>query len=403
MPSLRVRGVAEYPATAGSITYGAAMRHATPCPRGMAALAVAALVLAGCGDGGGGAAPRTSTTGGTSSPTSAPVTTVPAVIPYDRPGEPRTVGTGFLTGVSLEGSAVYAEELRPEFPELGCEGQRQPVLVRVALDTGGADLLATKALPIRGEVLHGPDARVAVVDACEGFLSRLVVGTETPDGHLRDLRQVPELSGDAVRVNPLSLSWSHDGRFLVGAANPPTGGPRVVRIDPASGAVAPVFSVPGLGPLLRVAELEGGAYAVAGGGRVELRTADGRRTSLAGGNDLSVAPDSRSVLVFGRALSHLALDGQGPTTLVSAEAGREITSAEMSPDGRAAVFVSSAHGGEDNRVRVVHLAGRRVTDVSGPGRWGRVRFSGDGRAVVLNRFFPGPRSDTELVVVRFGV
>ncbi len=175
-----------------------------------------------------------------------------------------------------------------------------------------------------------------------------------------------------------------------------------MRIDPASGAVSPVFSVPGLGPLLRVAELEGGTYAVAGGGRVELRAADGRRTSLADGNDLSVTPDRRSLLVFGRALSYLALDGQGRTTLVSAEAGREITSAEMSPDWRAAVFVSSAEGGEDNRVRIASLADRRVTEVLGPDRWGRVRFSGDGRAVVLNRFFPGARFDNELVVVRFG-
>ena len=384
------------------MTYGAAMRHAPPWPRGLAALAVAILVLSGCGDGDRGATPGTSTTRGSGSPTSAPSTTARAAVPYDRPGELRRVGAGFLTGVSLDGSALYAEELRPEFPELGCEGQPQPVLVRVALDSGRTELLATKALPIRGEVLHGGDARVAIVDACEGFLSRLVVGTETPDGRLRDLRQVPELSGDAVRVNPLSLSWSRDGRFLVGAANPPTGGPRVVRIDPSSGSVSPVFSVAGLGPLLRVAELEGGAYAVAGGGRVELRAADGRRTSLADGNDLAVAPDRRSVLVFGRALSQLALDGQGPTTLVTAEAGREITSAEMSPDGRAAVFVSSAQAGEDNRVRIVTLAERRVTEVLGPGRWGRVRFSGDGRAVVLNRFFPGPRFDTELVVVRFG-
>ena len=379
------------------------MRHLPPRGAGLAVLVASALVLSACGSGEDPGSPGTTRAPGDGATTSstAPTTTAPAVA-YDRPGEPRPVGTGFLTGLSLDGSALYAEELRPEFPELGCEGQPQPVLVRVALDTGRTELLATKDLPIRGEVVHGVDARVAVVDACEGFLSRLVVGTETPDGRLRDLRQVPELSGDAVRVNPLSLSWSRDGRFLVGAANPPTGGPRVVRIDPASGAVSPVFSVPGLGPLFRVAELEGGTYAVAGGGRVELRAADGRRTSVADGNDISVAPDRRSVLVFGRTLAYLALDGQGPTTLVSAEAGREITSAEMSPDGRAAVFLSSAQAGEDNRVRIVTLAERRVTQVLGPGRWGRVRFSGDGRAVVLNRFFPGPRFDTELVVVRFG-
>ncbi|MGH9190480.1 MAG: hypothetical protein ACRD0Q_10685 [Acidimicrobiales bacterium] len=340
---------------------------------------------------------------GVSSTTEVPATssTVPAPA-YERPSAPRTVGTGFVVGTSIDGTAVYVEQEDSAFPQPGCEGQPQPVLFRLPLDGGRRELLATPDLPVRGQVVRGPAGRVAVVDGCEGFLSRVLVGTETPDGHLQDLRQVP-IPESGSRPNPLSLSWSRDGASLLGAQASASGSSRVVRIDPATGAVTSLFPVPGVGRIvLRVAELDGGAIAVVGGGRVEVLGADGRTQSTAEGNDFTIAPDGRSLLVFGRAIARLEAGGRAPVPVAGAEAGREITSAELSPDGRAVVYVTSADGGADNRVRLVLLASRQVVEATGPGQWGRAEFTGDGRAVVFNQFFPAPRFVPDVVLAGFG-
>lgn len=340
--------------------------------------------------------------GGEPPPSTSVVTsTPPRAVDYGRPEAPRRVGTGFLDGASPDGRAAYVEEERPEFPEVGCEGQPQPVLVRLDLDDGRREVLATPQLAIRGEVVSGRGGRVVLADGCEGFLSRLVVGTETPDGRLRDLREVPLAEGGGP-INPASISWSRDAATLVGAqGSVPDGDPRVVRIDPGTGSVTPLFAVAGLGEvLLRVAELEGGGFAVAGGGRVELRTGDGRRESLADGNDFTVAPDGRTLIVFGRTVALLGV-GQGPSQLVGADSGREITSADVAPDGRAVVYLTSSEGGADNRVRLVTLDDRRMVDVVGSGQWGRVLFSGDGAAVLFNQFFEAPRFVPDVVAVAF--
>lgn len=336
-----------------------------------------------------------------------PTTAVP--VDYTKVAPPRTLGTGTVVGTSRDGSAIYVEEEDPSFPEPGCEGQPAPVLFRLPVAGGDRQLLATKAQPIRGEVARAAGDKIAVVDGCEGFLSAIYVGTDTAEGRLGAITEVALPDGsDGSRPAPSSLTWTADGNGLVGADNLASqqggsDGTPIVRLDPSTGKVSELFSVPGIETgVAQVAELADGTLAVAGGGRVQIFDTGGKLVTKADGNGFALSPDRRTLAVFGSALSRLDVGGQGPQPLVPPKAGRQITSAEFSPDGRAVAYISSGDAGNDNQVELVVVDSRQVVPVVGPGPYGRVYFTGDGEALAMNRFQSTPANTFPVTLVTFG-
>jgi hypothetical protein len=357
---------------------------------------LAALLLAGCGDG----SPSTTTTtsGGSTS------TTVP-VVRYEQPSTVKLVGTGFVDGTSRDGSAAYVEEEDPRFPQPGCEGQPEPVLFRLPLAGGERELIGSGEDRLHGRVLHGPGDRVAIVSGCEDFFTALWVGTETPDGHMNGLRKVAVADvGEGQTLAPGSVAWATDGRSLLAGVNGVVSGTagRVVAIDAESGALAPVFDAGGTTGVSQVAQLADGSFVVAGGGTVSIRDALGAVKSETLGNGFEPATDLQSVVVYGDELLLLAPKAQRPIRLSPGQTGKQYTSAAASPDGRAVVYNFSDTGGT-NEITLLTVADTKKYKLAGPAPLGRVFFSGDGRAVVFNQFRPAPDFAADVGVVRFPV
>lgn len=365
-------------------------------------LASVAMVVGGvaCGEDDRGTVAPSTSDGATTT-----TTAVSEEIDYTKPSAGRTAGTGFVVETSLDGTGIYVEEEDPAFPEPGCEGQPSPVLFRLPVAGGDRELLATKSLPLRGSAERGPDGQFVLRDGCEGFLSNLYVGSETPAGRLAGMALVPDPKPDQDRLTLSSVNWSLDGKFLVGADNGPRpgGGRWVVRIDPATGQAFDIFEVTGFdSDIFQVAELANGSYAVATTGTVEIRSATGERLAPVDGNGFAISPDHRKVVVYSAGLSLLTVDDLAPQVLVAARDGRQITSAVFAPGGEAAAYVSSSEGGEVNELSVVTLADRKPTLAAVPARIGQPFFTGDGRSLVFNLFYPAPRFEPDVVVVAFG-
>ncbi len=333
--------------------------------------------------------------------TTSPTTTIP-VIKYDQPSTVKLVGTGFVDGSSLDGSAIFVEQEDPRFPQLGCEGQPEPVLFRQPLAGGERELIGSGEDHLHGQVLHGQGDKLAIVSGCEGFFTALWVGTETLDGHVNGLRKVAvgEI-GDGMTLATFSVSWSADGVSLLAVVNGLTGGPgRVVSIDPDSGAVTPLFEVGATSGASQVGQLADGSYVVAADGKVSFRDAKGGVTGQADGNSFTLATDLKSVIAYGDEVLLMAPGAARPVRLVPGVPGKQVTSAVASPDGRAVVYNFSDVNGT-NEVLLLTVADTHMYKLAGPGPLGRVFFTGDGTAVVFNQFRPPPDFVPDVGVVRF--
>lgn len=329
---------------------------------------------------------------------------------YHRPSSSAEIGTGVLVETSRDGSAAYVAQEDARFPQPGCEGQPEPVLFRQPLEGGERELLGDGREPVKGEIIRAPGRRVALVRGCEGFFSGLAVGTETDDGHLKDLAAVEPQRPDDESISPSSFAWSVDGRRLLAApelAVEGGGKAAVLEVDPATGRTRGLFEVPGASHIAQLGQLANGTYVVAADGHVTLRGKNGGvagsvggRAATFAGNGFARAPDGRRIAVFGNEL--LLVDGESleSTTLVAREQDRQITSAAFSPDGLAVAYVS-ATSGADNVLAVVTRADGRVTRVAGPGPLGRAVFSGDGRVLAFNEFGGEPLFVAKVLVVRF--
>lgn len=354
------------------------------------AVAVAAVALAGCGDG-----------GSTTTTTAAPSTTIP-VVRYDQPSTVKLVGTGFVDGSSLDGSAIFVEEEDPKFPQLGCEGQPEPVLFRLPLAGGERQLVGTGEDRLHGRILHGQGEKIAIVSGCEGSFTALWVGTETLDGHVNGLRKVAVGEvGEGKGLAPFSVSWSANGLSLVGSVNGFTGGPgRIVSIDPDSGALTTLFEADATGGVAQVGQLADGSYVVAADAKVSIRDAQGTVKGQGAGNGFELAADLQSVIAYGDEVLLLAPGAPRPVRLVPGSPGRQITSAALSPDGRAVVYnMSDADSG--NEISLLTVEDAQMYKLAGPGALGRVFFTGDGTGVVFNQFRPSPDFTADVGLVRF--
>ena len=355
------------------------------------------MILAACG-GDDGAAPAatstTTTTSATAVPSPTTSTTTARPVDYQRPSAAREVGAGLLEGTSLDGSALYVSAVDPTLSPRGCEGQPEPVLFRLPLAGGARQVVGSPGEPVRGTILRGADRRIALVAGCEEFLSVVRVGTESPEGQLRDLRRL-----DLAQLGSAAgLAWSGDGRSLVAVSRSlnPGGQGSVLRVDPATGAATSLFTT--TGPVTQVGELADGTVVVAGAGRVTLRDAKGAVKETHEGVGFTAAPDGRRLAVWGKVL-RLVTPGQPPTTLATVAATDLLGPAAFSPDGRALVYATNVAA--QGQIAVVTVADAKMTTLPGTGRFVRAFFTGDGRAVAFSRLAARPADEPAVFVVRF--
>ncbi len=137
------------------------------------------------------------------------------------------LGEGRLAGVSADATVAWLTDPDPSSDRVGCEGAPAPVLW--AVDADGERVRATADPEVTGDVLTGPDDRVAVVHFCEDMFSGLWVGTSDAAGRLEvsqvDLGVQTNLTWGTVRYAP-------DGRL--------TAVDRGVDFDPASSALVAI-------------------------------------------------------------------------------------------------------------------------------------------------------------------
>ena len=86
--------------------------------------------------------------------------------------------------------------------------------------------------------------------------------------------------------------------------------------------------------------------------------------------------------------------------MVPGKPGQQVTSASLSPDGRAVVY-NFADSDGTNEISLLTVADTQNYKLAGPGPLGRVFFTGDGTAVVFNQFRPAPDFVADVGVVRF--
>ena len=315
---------------------------------------------------------------------------------------PRPIGAGFLETMTLDGSAAYVSDTDPAFPQRGCEGQPEPVLFRQPLSGGPRELLGDAATPLKGRIVRGPDGVVALLDVCEGFFQSLAVGKESADGRINELREV--MLGQVEGLASFSFSWTRDGKGLLAAVNDPAGpdgGPtRLIRIDPQNGAITPLFTGEGGSGVFQFAELEGGTYVLSANREVSFRRQDGSVVASFPGNGFEVFPDGKSIAVYGEAVA-VAGEGSGePRTLVQPRPDREISSAAISPDGKAVAFNRYGLQGSETEISVVTVGdGKTSVLVSGEG-YGAPVFSGDGAALGFNQTASEPELSVKLMLAR---
>jgi hypothetical protein len=328
-------------------------------------------------------------------------------VDFHEVGSPEEIGTGLLDGASLDGSAVYVEEPDPQFPELGCEGQPEPVMFRLPVDGGEREVVGGGETPLKGNLVRGgSDGRVAVVAGCESFFTDLFIARESEDGRLSDVTAVP-LTGipENFLLNTSSFSWNRDGDKLLAALqhqNAPDGDPaQIVTIDPGSGQVTKLFDAEQGTGVFKVGQMENGTYLVSTNLVVTYRDEKGTVKAGFQGKDFEIAPDRQSLVIFGKNIFLGTQDETKATELVTEEAGREISSVAFSPDGSAIAFNRYALDGGQVEVGIATVEDRKFTSVVTGGQYGRSYFTGDGRALVFNQFSSEPDFTSRVYLAKF--
>lgn len=336
----------------------------------------------------------------------------PPQVNVHRFSAPKQIGTGLIDGASLDGSAVYVEEPDAAFPQPGCEGQPEPAMFRLPVDGKPRKLLEGQSDALNGILLRGGrGATVALVTGCEGQLQRLLIGSEGREGRLTGLREVKPAVASGDVANPGSFSWSSDGRSLLAVVdtlgdpdNPDGSSSKVVSIDPATGRVTPLFQTERGAGTFMVGQLQNGTYVAADMNSVNLLDASGKIKARLQGKRFELAPDLRSVAVYGLSLSTVSQSDTSAVPLVEQRPGWEISSVGFSPGGQAIAFIRyNLEGGRSStELSLVTLPDKKISQVSDRAEYGRPYFTGDGRALVFNQFSPEPLFTALVMLVTFG-
>lgn len=340
----------------------------------------------GAGDSDTTTTPETTVAGSASPPTS-------SVDPRLVMGVPRSAGEGLIQAWSADGSHLVVLAVDDKLSKEGCEGLPEPVLFLQNLD--GAPASRTPAIAgdfaRNGTILRGPDGRVVLIEACEGYLGDLYVGTAAADGSIGDLRvvdtgdaSIAELSGQSA------LTPDGAALLLTGRTTNDDGTEQAeqVTVDLATGAVAKIAS--GARGGHRVAATSDGRYVVTDGMAVDVVRADGTvdRSYEAVDFDMSADGTTLALVAPGR-LWILAVGADPGEPIALPKSGP--SSPTFAPDGRAVGLVGegtaddAAEGG-DGWVAVVR--GGQPHLVEDGATFGRLTWNASSNAIAYNRFPP---------------
>lgn len=318
---------------------------------------------------------------------------------------PREVGTGLLNAMSLDGSAAFVEEPDPAFPQLGCEGQPEPVMFRLPLEGGEREPVAGETALHGNLVRGGSNGRVAVIAGCESFLTSLHVGTETADGRLTDPKALTVQEPENFLLNPASVSWSSDGSRLLGALQhvdqPDGDAPQIVSVDPVTGAVTRLFDAELGTGVLRVGQTEDGSYVVASNFLVGLHGESGESRGRFSGKDFEISPDRRRVIAFGAGIVLIEQGSTSHADVLPPIEGGEISSVTFSPAGDAVAISRYSVGDGLVDIGIITLDDNRYSSVVTGGRYGRAHFTGDGAGVAFTQFGSEPDFTSRVFLTRF--
>lgn len=319
---------------------------------------------------------------------------------------PEKLGTGLVDGATPDGAALYVEEPDPAFPALACEGQPGSVMFRQPLDGSDRTVVGNGTDPLRGRLVRGGSGdRVAVVAACESFFTDLTIAEQAEDGALSDIKKVEPEVPDGFLLNPSTVAWSGDGRRLLAAiqdVDAPDGDPaQIVSIDPADGSITRLFEAEQGTGVFNVGQMQNGDYVVATNLVVSFRDRSGDVVAGFQGHDFQIAPDRRSMVVFGRTV-RLATQGEDKAPVIVPEKeGLEVSSAEWTPDGRAVAFKRYAVETGQVEINVLTPDDEKVTNIVTGDDYDRPVFTGDGEALAFNLYSGEPEYLTEVYVARF--
>lgn len=356
----------------------------------MVVVVLAGLVVA-CGNGDDGsstpssAPPSTTAASTTTAASAAAGSTTTAPGAALRFGTPVTVTEGYLVASSPDGSALYVERVDDELSERGCEGAPEPVLFRVDVEGGASEPVQVGGRVAGGyfTLARGPDGRVALIGACEDFVQSIWVGTESAEGRLTGLREVPLDALSASGSVTGAISWAGDGtRLLAGVSGGLSGPARAVAVDPTTGEVTDLFAVEGATQVGQVAQLADGTYVVSTGLQVSVRDGSGTILAAVAGQRFAVAPGGGQVGAFGEGVQILLPGRAQPVPIVGEDV--DALDGTFSPDGRTVAYLASGPRGAS--LHVATVADGRSTAVPGAEAGFtmlRPRFTGDGRALAF--------------------
>ncbi len=312
-------------------------------------------------------------------------------------------GSGEVVAVSLDGSALIVSDFDGRVDETGCEGMAEPILLRAPFDGGRREPIGIDpdGNPLSGSVVRGTDGRVAILDICEGFLGRILLGHENPDGTFSDLTELHHpLAGEAFVTG-----WSASGNELLAIAWVQDGEPRraAVRLNVTTGEMQEIIR----DEIHDVGELWDGTIVVGGeGASVRARDTRGVNRWTNPGEVFAISPDRRTVAVAGPdSVDLLTSDGRRERLLGIAprELVREL---HWSESGDALAYVTEPSNTTvnpvDNEVHVITVGDADRAMISAePGRYGGLAFSLDGGLLAFTRYEYDPEFSSQVLVTRF--
>jgi hypothetical protein len=312
-------------------------------------------------------------------------------------------GSGEVVAVSFDGSALIVSDFDGRVDETGCEGMAEPILLRAPFDGGRREPIGIDpdGKPLSGSVVRGADGRVAILDICEGFLGRVLVGHENPDGTFRDLTEFHHpLAGEAFVTG-----WSASGNELLAIAWVQDGEPgrAAVRLNVTTGEMQEIIR----DEIHDVGELWDGTIVVGGDGASvrALDTRGGNRWTNPG-ELFAISPDRRTVAVVGPDRVDLLTSDGHRERLLGIAPHERVRELHWSESGEALAYVTEPSDTTvnpvDNEVHVITVgAADRAMISAEPGRYGGLAFSLDGGLLAFTRYEYDPDFSPEALVSRF--
>jgi hypothetical protein len=341
----------------------------------------------------------------TTSTTSTTSTSMSAGVRY-HVAEVRDLGSGGVVGVSPDSGAALVVDDNPASRFKVCGGFPARYLYQVPL-SGGPRQMATPASdrPIGSGPLvsQRAGAKVMAGEGCEESFDNFVTATMGPDGHLTDLHRV---TPKGAQLSAFGLGWSADARSFIGVTQRSVaGGNDIVRVDAVTGDVTVITPKEWIRPdqpLIQAAELSDGTLVALPGKETSTRAASDEKLLLSRdsvdvrGQGFVVAPDGRSVAVYGQDGLFLVTPGRDPIRLVDGS----VSDATWAPDGHALAYMVWNDGLGRGTIKVV-TTDRTATVVVGDTQSNTGFFTPDGKALVFDGI-DAKRNDRQLVrVARF--